>query len=180
MWAMSAGRVTSACTATPPSSTAIFSTPASMSASTRRAPAAASRRALAAPMPRAAPDTITLSALRASPPKVLAEIEAPTSVVGPPLSVAITPDESLALVTAAMRIDPADPSKQIPDARMSVIDLKASPPKIVATLEAGPGAAGVSINRQGTLALVANRSDGTVSVFTLQGQTVTPAGKVTI
>jgi DNA-binding beta-propeller fold protein YncE len=124
-----------------------------------------------------APDTITLIDLKASPPKVLAEIEAPTSVVGPPLSVAVTPDESLALVTAAMRIDPADPSKQIPDARVSVIDLKATPPKIIATLEAGPGAAGVSINRQGTLALVANRSDGTVSVFTVQGQTVTPGAR---
>jgi DNA-binding beta-propeller fold protein YncE len=128
----------------------------------------------------AAPDTITIIDLKASPPRVRAEIEAPTSVVGPPLSVAITPDERLALVTAAMRIDPADPSKQIPDARVSVIDLTASPPKIITTLEAGPGAAGVSINRQGTLALVANRSDGTVSVFTLQGETVTPAGKVTI
>jgi hypothetical protein len=32
----------------------------------------------------------------------------------------------------------------------------------------------------GTLALVANRSEGTVSVFTIQGRTVTPAGKVTI
>jgi DNA-binding beta-propeller fold protein YncE len=51
---------------------------------------------------------------------------------------------------------------------------------VVTTLEAGAGAAGVSINRQGTLALVANRSEGTVSVFSIQGPTVTPVGKVTI
>ena len=127
-----------------------------------------------------APDTVTVIDLKTSPPKVVAEIEVPTSVVGPPLSVAITPDEGLALVTAAMRIDPADPTKQIPDTRVSVIDLKASPPKVITTLEAGAGAAGLSINRQGTLALVANRSEGTVSVFTIQGQTVTPVGKVTI
>ena len=126
------------------------------------------------------PDTVTLIDLKASPPRVVAEIEAPTSVVGPPLSVAITPDEGLALVTAAMRIDPADPTKQVPDTRVSVVDLKTSPPRVLTTLEAGPGAAGVSINRQGTLALVANRSEGTVSVFTIQGQTVTPAGKVTL
>jgi len=61
-----------------------------------------------------------------------------------------------------------------------VIDLKASPPKVIATLEAGKGAAGISINRQGTLALVSNLVDGTVSIFTIQGKTVTPAGTVEV
>jgi DNA-binding beta-propeller fold protein YncE len=59
-----------------------------------------------------------------------------------------------------------------------VIDLKASPPAVIATLQAGKGAAGVSINRAGTLALVANRNEGTVSVFTIAGKTLTPAGKI--
>src|SRR5262245_3728352 len=124
-------------------------------------------------------DTLTIIDLKGTP-RVIAEIPAPASVVGPPLSVAITPDESLALVTANMKIDPGDPTKQVPDNRMSVVDLKANPPKVIATLETGKGPAGVSMNRQGTLALVANRNDGTVSVYTIQGQTVTPAGKVTI
>src|SRR5439155_1551381 len=31
-----------------------------------------------------------------------------------------------------------------------------------------------------TLTLVANRAEGTVSIFTIQGKTVTPAGKVTV
>jgi DNA-binding beta-propeller fold protein YncE len=53
-------------------------------------------------------------------------------------------------------------------------------PKVLATLQAGKGAAGVSINKAGTLALVANRSEGTVSVFTISGTTVTPAGTVMI
>src|SRR5262249_50274445 len=35
-------------------------------------------------------------------------------------------------------------------------------------------------NRQGTLALVANRGDGTVSVFGISGKTVTSIGKVTL
>jgi DNA-binding beta-propeller fold protein YncE len=127
-----------------------------------------------------APDTLTLLDLKTSPPTVVAEIPVPASVVGPPLSVAITPDEGLALVTSAMKIDPADATKQVPDNRVSVVDLKSRPPKVIATLEAGKGAAGVSISRQGTLALVANRSEGTVSVYTIQGQTVAPAGKVTV
>ena len=127
-----------------------------------------------------APDTITIMDLSAPAPRVIAEIPVPNSVVGPPLSVAITPDEGLALVTSAMQIDPADKTKQIPDNKVSVVDLKATPPRVISTLQAGAGAAGVSINRQGTLALVANRSEGTVSVFGIQGTTVTPLSKVTI
>jgi DNA-binding beta-propeller fold protein YncE len=127
-----------------------------------------------------APDTVAIIDLKASPPKVVAEIDVPASVVGPPLSVAITPDESLALVTAAMKINPSDPTKQIPDNRLSVIDLKASPPAVIGQLETGKSPAGVSINRQGTLALVANRAEGTVSVFGIKGKTVTPVGTVKI
>ena len=146
-----------------------------------------------------APDTVTFIDLRASPPKALAEIEVPNSIVGPPTNVAVSPKEDIALVTSAMKIDPADPTKQIPDDTVSVIDLSPlkpslvgrlrkavgnpeppKPPKVIATLQAGKGAAGVSINKAGTLALVANRSEGTVSVFTIAGTTVTAAGTVTV
>jgi DNA-binding beta-propeller fold protein YncE len=128
--------------------------------------------------PNPAPDTVTILDLGVSPPRVLAELQAPSSVAGPPQNVAITPDESLALVSSNMKLDPADPSKMAPDNRLSVIDLKASPPAVIATLEAGTSPAGISINRAGNLALVANRGDGTVSVFTISGKTVTAAGKV--
>ena len=127
-----------------------------------------------------APDTISIIDLSAKPPKLVVEIDVPASVVGPPFSVALTPDESLALVTAAAKIDPNDRTKTVPDNRLSVIDLKATPPRVIATLETGASPAGLSINRQGTLALVANRNEGTVSVFTISGKTVTPAGKVTV
>jgi len=126
------------------------------------------------------PDTVTIIDLSGSAPKVIAEIAAPASVVGPPFSAAVTPDEGLALVTAAMKVDPADKTRQAPDNRLSVIDLQATPPRVIAMLEAGAGASGISINRQGTLALVANRSEGTVSVFGIQGKTVRPLDKVTI
>ena len=123
-------------------------------------------------------DTVTIIDLGVSPPKVVGELKAPSSVVGPPQNVAIAPDESFALVSANMKLDPADPKKLVPDNRVSVIDLKASPPAVVATLEAGSAPAGISINRAGTLALVANRNDGTVSVFTISGKTLTAAGKI--
>ena len=127
-----------------------------------------------------APDTATIIDLGVFPPKVLAEINVPGSVVGPPFSVAVTPDEGLALITSAMKVDPADPTKQVPDNRLSVVDLRASPPAIIATLETGKGPSGLSVNRQGNLALVANRAEGTVSVFGIQGRTVTGLGTVKI
>ena len=125
-------------------------------------------------------DTVSIIDLKTSPPTVIGEVRAPVSVAGPPLSVAVTPDEGLALVTASNKVDPSDPTKQAPNNQVSVIDLKATPPRVLATLEAGRGAAGVSINRAGTLALVSNMVDGTVSVFTIQGKTVAPAGTIEV
>jgi len=124
------------------------------------------------------PDTVSVIDLTDGMLKLLGEVAAPASVVGPPPSVAVSPDGSYALVTGAMKIDPADATKTVPDDKLSVIDLKSTPPKVLATLQAGAGAAGVSINRAGTLALVANRSEGTVSVFAISGNTLTAAGKI--
>jgi DNA-binding beta-propeller fold protein YncE len=125
-----------------------------------------------------ADDTVTIIDLGVSPPKVIGELKAPSSVVGPPQNVAIAPDESIALVSSNMKLDPADPKKLVPDNRLSVIDLRATPAAVIATLETGLGPAGISINRAGTLALVANRNEGTVSIFTVSGKTLTAAGKV--
>jgi hypothetical protein len=75
-----------------------------------------------------ADDTVTIIDLSVSPPKVIGELKAPSSVVGPPQNVAIAPDEAIALVASNMKLDPADPKKLVPDNRLSVIDLKAKPP----------------------------------------------------
>lgn len=142
------------------------------------------------------PDTVSIIDLRASPPKVLAELDVPNSVVGPPSNVAVSPKEDIVLVASAMQIDPADATKTIPDDKLTVIDIAplkpgilkrlgiskgpAPAPKVIATLQAGKGAAGIAINKAGTLALVANRAEGTVSAFTIAGTTVTAVGKVTV
>ncbi|MGE0699559.1 MAG: YncE family protein [Hyphomicrobiaceae bacterium] len=123
-------------------------------------------------------DNIAIIDLGATPPKLMAEVQVPTSLVGPPQSVAISADKSFALVTAATKLDPKDKKKTAPESKVSVIDLKASPPKVVATYDTGEGASGVAINRAGTLALVANRIEGTISVFTVSGKTLAPAGKL--
>ena len=125
-----------------------------------------------------APDNATIIDLGVSPPKIIGQIDVPGSVVGPPQSVAIAPDESIALVAASTKIDPSDPKKTVPDNRLSVIDLKASPPAVIATLELGVSPSGVSFSPDGKLVLVTNRGDGTVSILTVNGRTLTPIGKL--
>src|SRR3954451_3662090 len=63
------------------------------------------------------PDTITILDLGATPPRVVGEVQAPTSVVGPPQSVAVAPNEAIALVTASSKLVPSDPKRLIPDNR---------------------------------------------------------------
>lgn len=113
---------------------------------------------------RPTPDSVTLFDLQSL--RVLATLPVPTSVIGPPSSVAIAPDGRFALVTASRKISPIDPKAIVPDDVVSVIALGASP-RVSATLHAGAGASGVSISPAGDLALVANRSEGTVSVFAI-------------
>jgi hypothetical protein len=72
----------------------------------------------------------------------------------------------------------ADPTKTLPDDKVTVIDLQASPPNVVATSQVGSGPSGVSINRTGTLALVADRNEGAVSIFAINRKTLTPAGRL--
>jgi DNA-binding beta-propeller fold protein YncE len=125
-----------------------------------------------------APDTVTLLDLSVSPPRVIGEVRAPNSVIGPPQNVAIAPNGAIALVASSTRIDPSDPAKTVPDDVVSVIDLKSTPARVIATVHAGRGASGISFNPAGTLALVANRIDGTISVLAVNGTTVTSASVV--
>jgi len=118
------------------------------------------------------PDTVSVIDLAANPPALLGRVQVPTSVVGPPSSVAITPDQSLALVTSGAKIDPTDPKRLTTDNRVSIIDLRARPPALIGQVEAGAGAAGISVTRDGRLALVANRNEGTVSVLRIEGRSV--------
>ncbi len=117
------------------------------------------------------PDTITIMDLGALPVKVVSTVSnVPGSVVGPPLSVAITPDESLALIASSSKLDPADPAKLVPDDRVTIIDLKDR--RILGTLNTGAGAAGISITRDGKRAYVANRMAGSISILSIDGKDV--------
>jgi DNA-binding beta-propeller fold protein YncE len=124
------------------------------------------------------PDTVTVIDVTSWPPKIRATFEAPGSVVGPPGAIWISKDESWGIVTSATKADPAGKSGISTDDRVAVFDLTSAPPRVVQTLAAGPGATQVRVSPNGELALVANRMEGTVSVFTVKDKRLTPAGKV--
>ena len=68
----------------------------------------------------------------------------------------------------------------MPDDKVFIVDLTAKPPKLIDTLHAGKQASGMAINRAGTLALIANRADNTVSVLTISGKEVKVVGTVAL
>ena len=127
------------------------------------------------------PDTVTVIDLSGEP-RVTATIEVPGSVVGPPFAAWIAPDESWAIVTSATKPDAAATSNGGigPDDRVSVLDMTASPPKIVQSLKAGAGATTVRVSPDGKMAVVVNRTAGTLSVFTVQDKRLEPVGTVEI
>jgi DNA-binding beta-propeller fold protein YncE len=133
-----------------------------------------------APVPNPPPDTADIVDMNVFPPRIVATLNVPGGVSGPPQAVAITPGEAIALVTSSQKSDPATPGRIVPNDVLTIIDLQAKPPVVIATLHTGGQAGGVSINRAGTLALVATRTDGAVAVFSIAGKDVRQIGKVQI
>jgi DNA-binding beta-propeller fold protein YncE len=67
-----------------------------------------------------------------------------------------------------------------PDDKVFVVDLKASPPKVIGTVTVGKQPSGMAINAKGDMALVANRGDGTLSVLSIHGKDVLVVGTVPV
>jgi DNA-binding beta-propeller fold protein YncE len=106
-------------------------------------------------------------------PKIVATLPLKNSVVGPPVNVAIDPSNSIALVADSVDVvKDGDKLKQEPDNKVYVIDLKAKPAKLAATVTVGKQPSGLSFNPAGTLALVANRVDKSISVLSVKGTEV--------
>jgi len=123
------------------------------------------------------PDSVSVLDLRAYPPKTLATIQMPASMIGPPAAVAVARSGRFALVSAAQRLNAAGEIEL--NETVSLVDLsKPATPRLLQSAKAGPGASGVAINRAGTLALVASTGDDTISVFHIAAGKLVPAGKV--
>jgi len=106
-------------------------------------------------------------------PKIVASLPLKNSVVGPPVNVDIDPTGTVALVSDSVdNVKEGDALKQVPDNKIYVIDMKASPPKLAATLTGGKQPSGLSFSPDGKMAMVANRGDNTISVLSVNGTDV--------
>jgi len=111
--------------------------------------------------------------------RTLATLAVPATVVGPPGTVALSSDSRMAIVTAGQMMGSA--GAPVPGDILTVIDLRQpKAPRVVQTLHAGTGAAGVAINPAGTLALVANTGADSLSLFTIANGRLTLAGTITL
>lgn len=125
------------------------------------------------------PDSVSVIDLGKYPPRVVGNVRVPASMIGSPNAVVVSETEKFAIVTAAQKVNPADPMKPLPDDRVSLIDLSdPTKPKVLQTVQAGAQASGIAMNRAENLVLVASRVEGAVIVFTLAGGKLTRVGKV--
>src|SRR5689334_1400769 len=69
------------------------------------------------------PDSVSVIDLSSSQPKVIGQVQVPAAMIGPPEAVVVSRDEKFAIVTAAQKINPADPMKPLDNDQVSVIDL---------------------------------------------------------
>lgn len=114
-------------------------------------------------------------------PKIVTSLPLKNSVVGPPVNVAIDPTGTVALVADSVDVvKDGDALKQMPDNKIYVIDMTASPPKLAATLRGGKQPSGLSFSPDGKMALVANRGDNSISVLAVNGIDVKIADTVTL
>ena len=114
-------------------------------------------------------------------PRITATIPLINSVVGPPTNLAVTPSGDMALVANSLAPVIQGWGRRLePDNRVFVVDLKAAPPQVIGTVTVGKQPSGLAISPSGNLALVANRSDGTISVLTIRGRDVLVIGTVTV
>ncbi|MFZ3235456.1 MAG: beta-propeller fold lactonase family protein [Stellaceae bacterium] len=114
-------------------------------------------------------------------PRVTATIPLMNSVAGPPTNLAIVPSGDLALVANSLAPVIQGWGRRLePDDKVFVVDLKASPPKIIGAVAVGKQPSGLVIAPNGNLALVANRADGTISVLAIKGKDVLAVGTVPI
>lgn len=125
-------------------------------------------------------DTVTIVDItdRESP-RIVGSLSLMNSVFGPPVNLLITPDERLALVANSLDWQQDGPGwKSVPDSKIYIIDLTASPPAHIATVHGGKQPSGMAINRAGTMALVANRADNSITVLAISGKDVKVADTV--
>ncbi|MFB9266643.1 YncE family protein [Bradyrhizobium erythrophlei] len=106
-------------------------------------------------------------------PKILTSIALENSIFGPPTNLAVHPSGEIALVANSVtQIKDGESWKPVPDDKVYIFDLKASPPTHIGTVKVGRQPSGLDISKKGDLALVTNRADNSISVLSISGKEV--------
>jgi DNA-binding beta-propeller fold protein YncE len=107
-------------------------------------------------------------------PKIVGSVQLENSILGPPTNVAVTPDQSIALIANAVHSEKTEAGwKAVPADEVFVVDLKSTPPRLTQTLRVGRQPSGMAISRDGKFALVANRDSKSVTMLLIDGAAVT-------
>lgn len=103
------------------------------------------------------------------------------SVYGPPTNLRVTPDGRLGLVASSVLMHQDGTAWYAhADNRLHVIDLTATPPRLIETVEVGQQPSGISISRTGDLALIANREGRSVTILSILGSKVRPLATIDV
>jgi DNA-binding beta-propeller fold protein YncE len=114
-------------------------------------------------------------------PRITATIPLINSIAGPPTNLAVSPSGDIALVANSLEpVTQGWAHRLDPDNKVFLVDLKASPPKVIGTITVGRQPSGLAISPKGDLALVANRADGTISVLSIRGKDILVVDTVTV
>ncbi len=106
-------------------------------------------------------------------PTIVGSLPLPNTISGPPVNLAISPDQSIALLANSTNVvSEAGVLRQVPDNRIFVVDLTTTPPTVIDTLLVGKQPSGLSFNKAGNLVLVAQRADNSIGVLRVDGKKV--------
>jgi hypothetical protein len=129
----------------------------------------------------AQPDSLSLIRFDQWPPTVRHLRGISNSVIGPPSNLAITPDGRRAVLADSIRIDSnAKPDPWVPCHDLHLLDLVSDPPRIIDTVSTGAQPSGLSLSRDGTQLLVANRAEGTISLVQINADSLTMGPKIQV
>lgn len=128
------------------------------------------------------PGSVAVINLATEPPSIQSLESIPSSVIGPPTSIARVPGQPLLLVSNAMRAEKSGGVwKHGPDRTLTLVkfgpDGKLEP---VSTIEVGSQPSGLCVTPDGQRAYVANRADGTVSVVEIGAESLKEKQTITL
>lgn len=121
----------------------------------------------------ASPDTVSLLDFSRYPPAIRHLTNISNTVLGPPSNVALSPDQRHLLIADSIVLDAGRTNGWRPQQRIHVIDLTVEPPRVTSTSDIGLQPSGVVFNADGKRVAVANRAEGSVSVFRFEAGQLT-------